>query len=105
MTPARVAIGTPLVPGQADPGDDVVFIGCGHDESLIGGDGEPCPELARPCSVPLYGVMELMMVRADGFLICRPDRAEDDPRLWPWFERHEVSTPEAVAKYAAPEAA
>ena len=35
-----------------DVGQTVVFVGCGHEE--------PCPELARPCSVDLWGPLEIL---------------------------------------------
>jgi hypothetical protein len=90
--PPPPEIGTPQIPATVEPGADVVFIGCGHEE--------PCPEVARPCSVALYGPMELMQIRADGWLVAAPEDV-DDPRQWPLFQPYELSTPEAVAAYVA----
>ena len=89
---AGVAVGTPAIPGQVKPGDDVVFIGCGHEEL--------CPELARPCSVELYGTMEYRRV-VRGHLMCRMDGDRPQDAAFELFGSYEISTVEAVAAYAA----
>lgn len=70
------------------PGVDVVFTGCAH--------AEPCPGIVRPCSVDVFGVMELRHVREDGRLIARLDSGEFE-----MFEADELGTVDAVAKAAA----
>jgi hypothetical protein len=69
------------------PGEDVVFVGCGH--------AEPCGELVRPCSVDLYGCMEFRHVRGDGRLVARLDSGEFE-----LFEAGELATVEQVAALA-----
>lgn len=69
-------------------GDDVVFVGCGHEQ--------PCSDLVRPCSVDLYGGMELREVRRDGRLVARLDSGEFEV-----FEALELDTVAAVAARAA----
>lgn len=69
------------------PGDDVVYVGCGHEEA--------CPEMVRPCSVDMYGCMELRQVRPDGRLVARLDSGEFEV-----FEAIELDTVAAVAARA-----
>jgi hypothetical protein len=71
---ATVAIGTNGVPGMVGEGDDVVFI-------------------AEP---GLYGPMEFRGVKVNGMALCRLDSGDFE-----LFFTHEISTVEAVAKWAA----
>jgi hypothetical protein len=71
---AEVAIGTPLVPGLAGEGEDVLLI-------------------ADP---GLFGAMEFRGIKVNGMALCRLDSGDFE-----LFFTHEISTVEAVAKWAA----
>jgi hypothetical protein len=71
---AKVAIGAPLVPGLVEQGEDVVLI------------SEP----------GLFGPMEFRGIKVNGMALCRLDSGDFE-----LFFTHEISTVEAVAKWAA----
>jgi hypothetical protein len=68
-------------------GDTVIYVGCGHED--------PCPELARPCSVTFYGAMTIWLTRPDGLLTCELGDGTAEV-----FHPRELDSPEAVAARA-----
>lgn len=90
-----ITVGGDVAPSTTVVHGQVFYLGCGHEE--------PCPVFARPCSVDLYGAMQICWIATSGLLACATQGSESPlgrkrPGEMHLFRPEEVSTADAVAR-------